>query len=295
MRISEFKYVQNACPFCGKEEGIPFHTAHFAPGKIRWVQCPDDGLIYQNPRLDSGSVQALFGSTDYVQGENSESALGYYNYFQSEPALLATAGRKIKEIERKVVTKPLTILEIGCASGTFLKVCQDRGHRVEGIDVSTMLTEYGQTRYNLKIQTGFFENAEYQPGSFDVVAMFGSLVCLNDPLKVLRKINRILRPDGLFVFNAPVIDGWVAKLYQKKLWVYRPSGQVIYSKQTIKTLTRLAGFKVVRVKRDVQSVSFEKLALVSGLRALGRLTEPFRGLYLTLPLPSVYEFTVSPV
>lgn len=294
MKISEFKYLQNACPFCGKDGGVPFHTVHFAPGRISWVQCPDDGLIYQNPRLDYDSIQSLFGSTEYVQGENSKNALGYYNYFQSEPALLATAQRKIRRIERSAIQKPLTILEIGCASGTFLKVCQDRGHQVEGIDVSTLLAEYGRTRYGLKIQTGFFENTEYPHGSFDVVALFGSLVCLNDPLKVLRKINALLKPNGLFVFNAPVIDGWVAKLYRKKLWVYRPSVQVIYSKNNIEKLTRLAGFKILQIKRDVQSVSFEKLALVSGLRSLGRLTQPLRDLYLTVPLPSVYEFTVSP-
>src|SRR3990167_7280462 len=98
IKASAFRYVPSVCPLCSKGDGVPFHELHFAPGKVSWVECPNDGLVYQNPRLDDESIQSLFGSSDYVQGGDSDSALGYYDYFKSEPALLATAKYKIKKI-----------------------------------------------------------------------------------------------------------------------------------------------------------------------------------------------------
>lgn len=290
MAVSAFTYEKKVCPLC-QQEGVPFHEAHFAPGKVSWVKCPHDGLVYQNPRLDDNSIQSLFGSSDYVQGGDAKTALGYYDYFKSEPALTATAKYKIKKIEKKFSGKSLKILEVGCASGVFVKVCQDRGHQAEGVDVSTILTEYGRSHYGINIYTGFFEKVDYPAASFDVVTLYGSLGAFYDPISVLQKVRSILKPDGIFIFNVPVLDGLLPKLYGKKLWSYRPSSQVLYSKKSAEKLIELAHLHILQVRRDVQALSLEKLAYVSGLRFFGRLAERFGNLFLTLPLPSVYEFT----
>ena len=288
-----FQYIPNPCPLCGEETGRSHHAASFPQGEVHWVQCPADGLIYQNPRLDDPSLLRLFDSDDYREARRSRRSLGYYSYFEGENARLATGRHKSIDIEKRLGRGPLDILEIGCPTGSFLKACADRGHRVQGIDASSAFARYGQQNYGLDIQVGLFENFRFPESSFDVVAIFGSLVCLSNPLGIFSAIRSMLKPNGLLVFNVPVLDGLIARLYGKRLWVYRPSAQVIYTRGSVIGLLKRAGYSLMESKRDVQAVSIEKLASVSGLPLLGTLFGPLRKRYLTVPLPSVLEFKAS--
>jgi SAM-dependent methyltransferase len=285
----KFQYIQNTCPLCGQSNGTHYHCRAFAQGDITWVQCSQDDLIYQDPRLDDDSIQALFNSGDYAGATKTDSGLGYYRYEESEPARLAMGRTKAKMIEARFQPGALKILEIGCATGSFLQACKERGHSVVGVDVSGQLAQYGINRYGLDIVVGAFENAGLGEAKFNVIVMLGSLSCLNDPVRCFKKMSEVLEPGGIVIFNTPILDGWVAKLYGKKLWMFRPSIQVLYTKTTVRKLLEKTGFELVELKRDVQAVSVEKLALVSGMRFLGRVFGRLRKLYWTVPLPSVIQ------
>lgn len=248
-----------------------------------------DGLIYQNPRLDGSSIQDLFNSNDYSGATETDSALGYYRYEESEKARLAMGKKKAKVIESYFRPGPLKVLEIGCATGSFLQVCKERGHSVVGVDVSGQLAQYGIKNYGIDIIVEPFEYSDFGSSKFDVVVMFGSLSCLDNPIRCFNKISKLLEPGGMFVFNTPIIDGWLARLYGKHLWMFRPSIQVLYTQANVRELLKRTGFELIELKRDVQAVSIEKLALVSGMRFLGRIFGPLRKLYWTMPLPSVIQ------
>ena len=285
----KFTYIQNSCPFCGYDDAEYYHRRFFNQGEMSWVQCPVDDLIYQNPRLDNSSIQSLFNSDDYSGATKYDSGLGYYKYEESEKARLAMGAKKAKMIERHFQAGALKILEVGCATGSFLQACKERGHSVVGVDVSRQLAQYGIKNYGLDIHVESFEGSDFGSAKFDVVVVLGSLSCLDNPIRCFNKISKLLEPDGLLVFNTPILDGWLARLYGKHLWVFRPSMQILYTKATVRQLIEKTGFELVQLERDVQTVSIEKLALVSGMRFLGRILGPLRRLYWTMPLPSVIQ------
>jgi len=78
--------------------------------------------------------------------------------------------------------------------------------------------------------------------------MLGSLSCLKNPVRCFKKMGKILDPDGIVVFNTPILDGWVAKLYGKKLWMFRPSIQVLYTKATVRKLLEETGFELIEMR-----------------------------------------------
>lgn len=288
-----FSYSPNQCPFCGGQQTTSYHRVSFSQGAVSWVRCVHDGLVYQNPRLDNRSISSLFSAPEYIQGGKSAHPLGYYDYFESERARLATGRKKIKKVEKKCGRKALNILEVGCATGSLLKAARDRGHQVLGVDASAVFAEYGRRTYDLDIKVGLVEEMAFPESVHDVVFLQGSLLCLSDPVKVFVKIGRLLKPGGLFIFNVPLLDTLSSRLLGKRLWVYKPGVQVLYTRPNILELLKRTGLHLLESRRDVQAVSLEKLACVLGFLNLGRFLGRLRRYYLTFYIPAVFEFVAS--
>jgi SAM-dependent methyltransferase len=66
-----------------------------------------------------------------------------------------------------------------------------------------------------------------------------------DPMDVLARCNRYLRPGGHIVINYPNIDNWMAKLAGKKYWFILSVHIYYFTPVTIAEMLRRNGFAVV--------------------------------------------------
>ena len=254
----ELEYVN--CNICGsdnydifyhairqKTSPASFKSSSVEPGKDQIVKCSHCGLIYVNPRLKQKAI---------IKGYSEGSDERFISQARSREM---TFERSIKLIEKYAKTKG-KLLDIGTAGGSFLAVAKRNGWKVEGIEPNKWLCEWGKKHYGITIKQGTLEKNSFKKRSFDLVTLWDVLEHVSDPTNTLKRINSILKKNGLAVVNYPDISSPIAKLMHRK-WVFILTVHLYYfTPMTIKRLLKKCGFKILVVKKHWQTLSLGYLA-----------------------------------
>ena len=138
-----------------------------------------------------------------------------------------------------------TILDIGASTGTMLSIFKDAGWDVWGVEPSETAVKVAKKR-GIKMSQGFFENVKLPPNHFDVVLMNHTFEHVEDPLKVLKKIKRVLKKDGIVYIDVPNFDSWDAQVKGANWGYLMPSEHTFhYTSETLRKLMEKTGFEVV--------------------------------------------------
>jgi ubiquinone/menaquinone biosynthesis C-methylase UbiE len=132
--------------------------------------------------------------TDYYQRGVRSNFLQRFWHFNKLKIILGLMGNK----------NPLTVLEIGCASGWLLSRISKRfsAAKCVGIDIDTSLVAYGSKLYpNLKLSVGDAHRLPFPPRAFDIIVCAEVLEHLENPSQVLKEMNRVLKPNGHLVLE----------------------------------------------------------------------------------------------
>lgn len=111
----------------------------------------------------------------------------------------APAGRDRAEV---------SILEVGCGTGSNLRFAAAEGFRVSGIDGSPRAIETARQRFaedglSADLQVAEFNSLPFEDQQFDLVIDRAALTCcgMDDLAIALREVARCLKPGGRFLFN----------------------------------------------------------------------------------------------
>ena len=92
----------------------------------------------------------------------------------------------------------VSILEVGCGSGTALRLAADRGAHVTALDAAPAFVEHAKRRVpGADVQVGDLQFLPYGDESFDVVLGFNSFQYAADPREALAEAYRVVKPGGL--------------------------------------------------------------------------------------------------
>lgn len=134
------------------------------------------------------------------------------------------------------------LLDVGCGSGTLLKLAQDRGYEVSGIEVSQAATEFARDAFGIQPIVGFFPEYRFAQCSFDVIVLSHVLEHLDDPASAIREAARILAPDGILAVIAPNFDSLVRRIKSADWPGLQPSQHIWQlSPRSIRGLVSMAG------------------------------------------------------
>jgi ubiquinone/menaquinone biosynthesis C-methylase UbiE len=115
------------------------------------------------------------------------------------------------------------LADLGCGSGVFTNLLQQRGFRVVGLDISPKMTEIGRRSFpNVEFLEGDVESLPFPSASFDGVLLSGIIHHLPDPKRCAAEIFRVLRPGGRFVAFDP-------NRMNPFMWLYRDRSSPFYS------------------------------------------------------------------
>lgn len=121
--------------------------------------------------------------------------------------------RKLKAILELISVYPISILDVGCASGWFLNEISKRYPNAQctGIDVYNKAIFYGKKKYkNLHLFQADAHNIPYPDNSFNVVICTEVLEHVSNPEKVLQEIKRVLKRDGIAIVEMDT-GNWMFK------------------------------------------------------------------------------------
>jgi 2-polyprenyl-6-hydroxyphenyl methylase/3-demethylubiquinone-9 3-methyltransferase len=96
------------------------------------------------------------------------------------------------------------VLDLGCAGGFMAEALDDRGAQVTGIDPAAeaiaAARAHAQSR-DITYDVGMGELLPYENAQFDAVVCVDVLEHVQDLDQVLREITRVLKPEGMFLFD----------------------------------------------------------------------------------------------
>jgi len=225
------------CPLCGSAAARRLCTvrdlALGVPGEFPLARCEGRGLLYQNPRVRVDQLGLAYPPGYGAHAREPElgrtvrrlDAGGRWflatrlGYMHLRPERVSAAdrlrglGRRHKYLD---LFPPWTgkgrLLDVGCASGKFLRQMGAVGWRLAGIEFDPEAAAKARA-----VTPDVFEgdpvDAPFAPGRFDLVTAFHVIEHLPEPLMALRRMVEWLAPGGLMIVEVPNAGGVGARMF----------------------------------------------------------------------------------
>lgn len=221
------------------------------PGVFTVVRCSACNLHYVNPRPTVEEIGQHY-PPDYA--EHNEGHLD--NPFASSEADIVTAYS----------ASPGAVLDVGCASGAFLRAMHARGWQVAGTDTSVQAHEIAKTLPGADVRLGLLTEGEFPPGSFDAVTLWSVFEHLHDPLGTLRIIRDALRPTGRLFMVVPNYRGLERMLFRSRWFALElPRHLYHFTPPTMQRMLATGGFVSERLEHASGHDTFRfSLRLMAG-------------------------------
>ena len=144
----------------------------------------------------------------------------------------------------KHVKKEGSVLEIGASNGVMLDIFKAAGWKTWGVEPSENAKAAAGKGH--RILKDYFEQVELPENYFDIVIANHTLEHMDDPLFVLRKVKRILKPGGIVYIDVPNAGGAAARLLGKN-WPYLLplEHRHQFTRQSLEKIFKEAGFRVI--------------------------------------------------
>lgn len=191
-------FVLVPCPACGKDRPIKA----FEKYKMQYHHCDECGTLYISPRPQPQHLADF-----YANSQNYD----YWNQhvFPASEAvrrekIFRPRAQRVKDICDKLSVVPNTMVEVGAGFGTFCEEVRSMGfvENLVAVEPSRSLAQTCRDR-GLNVVQRTIENAEFAPGSVDVVCSFEVIEHLFDPSSFIAQCGAILRSGGLAIFTNP--------------------------------------------------------------------------------------------
>ena len=147
-------------------------------------------LNYHNPRINPDLCVGEHCSVDTF--EHSKETFSY----------LYLKG--LNEIVKRFKTlKHLSLLDVGCSEGYFVKTAVDRGINAIGCDIQPAAVERGREEFGLDLYPGEIHDLNIQPGSMDVITLWNVMEHVDDPITLLGNARALLKAEGFLICLTP--------------------------------------------------------------------------------------------
>ena len=236
------------CDFCGSSNyEVLFKRKDLntdLPGLFTVVKCRECDLLYLNPMPTRKSILEDIYPDEYDQ---------YHFETSKHPVqdILQNYGfsKRMRYISK--FKKSGRLLDVGCATGDFLKYIQNHlsPWEIAGLEPVSEAANISSEKLGIPIEKGLLSDSQFDADSFDVITFWHVFEHLEDPMKSLIETHRLLNNDGIVVITLPITDSLDHKVY-KKFWIgYElPRHLYFYSKVKMIDYLEKAGFRIIDIR-----------------------------------------------
>jgi 2-polyprenyl-3-methyl-5-hydroxy-6-metoxy-1,4-benzoquinol methylase len=141
---------------------------------------------------------------------------------------------------------PGRMLEVGCASGSFLQRMAEQGWQVAGIESSPLAVARAREAGH-DVWQGPLETAPDAAAPYDLIVGWMVLEHLHDPVAALRKLARWLAPGGWLAVSVPNAGALWRRLFGGRWYDWSlPTHLYHFTPATLARLLDRGGFRVER-------------------------------------------------
>jgi len=181
-------------------------------------------------------------------------------YLEDFPNLIEMGRRRlanIKALSSRDLEKKPALLDIGCAYGPFLAAAAEEGFAPFGVEPAEDAVRYVKEELNFSCWHGFFPDAlpnEYRKppvdggAFFNVITLWYVIEHFEEPGKILREINRLLKKGGVLAFSTPSSYG-ISRRRSLSSFLEKspPDHWTIWSPKVCRKVFRQYGFRLRRI------------------------------------------------
>ena len=222
--------MKAVCPLCDSE------SVKLRFGAV--ASCRKCGFIFAT--VDEFDARKTYNQ-EYFSGKV------YRDYVREGPAREKIFTEKLKLVAQYLPAHG-RVLDVGCATGIFLKVIRDMGYEAYGVEVSDYAARHAREAMNLEVFNGELSEAHFPSEFFQLVTMWDVLEHLPDFLNVLKECRRVLAKDGILIIETLNAGSLSARLLGRWWPLYAPPYHVSYfTRDSLATALERSGFKVLQV------------------------------------------------
>jgi SAM-dependent methyltransferase len=250
--------AQTVCPLCGsanpklylqgrehewKSAALGPSRIDVSPGRI--LRCRSCDLGFRELRPKDEELAQLYSRLDD-------------KVYESESRGRArTALRHLKIVRRYANSGRL--LDVGCASGAFLRCAAGAGWNVVGIEPSETLCDKAKTLLNGhgELICATLQEARLPPTSFDVVTLWDVLEHVPSPQEFMRACASLLKPGGYLFANVPNLDSPEARILGARWPLLVPEHLNYFNRKSLKICGEAANLTWLDSGRRAASFSID--------------------------------------
>jgi ubiquinone/menaquinone biosynthesis C-methylase UbiE len=161
------------------------------------------------------------------------------------------------------------VLDVGCGTGVFLRLCADRGAAVAGLDAADAMVAAARERVpEADLRVGDLQSLPYEDAAFDLVTGFSAFFYAADVVAALREAGRVARP------GAPVVVQVFGRPERCDLEALKPPGDR-WRPEIVEELAPQAGLTVDESFDVTWAYEYaDDAALVAAMQAAGAISVP---------------------
>lgn len=170
-------------------------------------------------------------------------------YEKEAPGRLKTAQRHLEKLHKFV--KGGKLIDVGCASGAFLRSAAEAGWNVTGVEPSKVLADLARETLGGRgeIHCATLQEAHVPPSYFDALTLWDVLEHVTDPLAFLTSCAELLKPGGYLFANLPDIGSLQAQLMGDRWPLLLAEHLNYFDQNTLKLCAEQAGLHWVAFTR----------------------------------------------
>lgn len=249
---SEVELEKSNCPLgcCCDDEFVLVgrDMLHGLPGEFTVVRCSSCGLMRTDPRPTKETIGYYYPPNygPYVGSKVAKRTADKHEGLLEKSKLVL---RRLMDSRATLLPKikPGRMLEVGCASGSFLHKMSNDGWEVSGIEFSVEASDAARA-LGYSVHTGPLETAPVPVEKFDLVVGWMVFEHLHEPIECLRKLSDWVRPSGWLVFSVPNAESYEFRIFKDKWYgLHLPNHLYHYTPNSIEKMLDATGWRLEKV------------------------------------------------
>ncbi len=232
------------CPACRSLDLRVDRTAVW--GTYDLLVCNTCRTEFLSPQPDDARLAEIYGADYFAPwGVETAETIDAMKRMTFEPMLAACQlgpGR--------------TVLDLGCATGSFLAEAARRGATTYGIDLNPEAVAIARERVpEARLHAGVAADLPFPDVRFDAVVMIDFIEHVRDPEAELSVVREITHPGSQLVISTPRVDSLLRATTRKHWPQYREEHLTYFSRAGMGALLRRTGFSTVAVTTTRKAIT----------------------------------------
>ena len=237
---------QKLCMICGQEGDLAFgerfdpalvnsfsYASRKAPELMHfeYLRCGKCRLLFSSKRVSADALEQAYKSADFDASLESEYAAKTY-----------------RRLSSRFLRSGVSLLDVGCGDGAFLRECRNLGLNVQGIEPSREAADGAETTMSSLIFKGPYQRFESKE-NFDLITLFQTIEHLDGPMSFLKWAHDHLNPGGRLLITCHDHTAPVNRVMRERSPIFDIEHLQLFSRTAIRRGLETTGFEVESLSR----------------------------------------------